>query len=102
MNLLDNKIPIATVAGILIFTVTGAFTINSRYAIAADSNMKFSEIQHDIQQDRIQERINNNRLWLQLLDDKVDRAPDAMARDKVLRQIHRIEQSIETDMNKVK
>lgn len=79
------------------FIVTSTVAIEARYAGAGNVSASFEQLQNEIKQGRIQESINNDRLWIETLEIKLSNTTDATERDQLLRQIHRLEQQIEAN-----
>ncbi len=101
MNIKDISVPLAMVAGIVVFTASSVFTIETRYATAADVSESFGEVQQEMRQERILDSISENRMWLELLEIKMEGASDK-EKERILRQIRLIEIQIDNDMGKVR
>lgn len=100
MNIKDINVPLAMVAGIVVFTASSVFTIETRYATAADVSETFGEIQQEMRQERLLDSISENRMWLELLEFRLQDA-DPDEKEKILRQIRLIESQINNDMGKL-
>jgi len=102
VSIRDLKVPAISLIG----AITTGFAIyaylHSNFAEAAGVEKSFSELQHEIQQGRLQEAINNDRLWIEILEQKVASTGDQVNKDHILRQINRLDQQIDTNMGKIK
>jgi len=103
VNIKDINIPLVSVAGIVLVTASSVFTIETRYATAADVSESFGEIQQEMRQERLLGSISENRMWLELLEFRLEDAENEDEKEKILRQIRRlIEIQIDNDMGKIR
>lgn len=91
MNISGVQVSIATAASLVIFTISGVFTVEYRYAKA-----------EDIKQFQYQQAIRDDRQWLEIMEEKLKDAKTAEEKERIKRQIQRTEESLFINMGKIK
>jgi len=91
MNIKDINVPLVMVAAIVMFTISGVFTIEYRYAKA-----------EDMQQFQNNEAVQSKMLWIELLEMKLENAETTEERERIKRQIRRTEESLLINLEKMK
>jgi len=91
MNIKDINVPLVMVAAIVMFIISGVFTIEYRYAKA-----------EDMQQFQYNEAVQSKMLWVELLEIKLEKAETTEERERIKRQIRRTEESLLINLEKMK
>lgn len=91
MKITDLQVSISTAAAILIAAVG--------WMTWASNNLVFAEDMEDFQ---INEAIKNDRLWVELLEQKLYDAKSTEEQEKIKRQLERTEKSLYINMEKKK
>jgi len=91
MNIKDINVPLVMVAAIVMFIISGVFTIEYRYAKA-----------EDMQQFQYNEAVQSKMLWVELLEIKLEKAETTDERERIKRQIERTEKALNINLEKIK
>ena len=97
MNLAEMKVPCLWIVAVAIFAITSTVAVEIRYAHAGD----IKAVTKSLQQYIISQEIRDNRQWIELKEEKLERTTEPEKREKILRQINRLETTIETNLEKL-
>jgi len=89
MNIERINVPLTLVASLVVFIISGVYTVEYRFTNA-----------EDFEQYRTEQSISNSMLWIELLEAKLEKADTELERKKIQRQIDITTKSLYINMEK--